>query len=262
LIYPHNPVELSLVVLQAVILSTSMSDSAHLDTSELAIASLYAPAAPQVNGHANGQGTSSNPAGMARIIRQGETISVARHSGSPQTLRVLTQDPVQQGIITRDTRIVVATTPHIAQADSAWADTDGVMSESSHGKTHLSMANFDPDAFLSSSLDLHFSSPSRRVNGSPSYDQAEWEPSSHSSTSGSITPKPNGFGHPPQSPPAQVHDVLGEDNAEESMGTRFNAVVAQGRPAGATNGGDREDVCWMGVAGLGRAGIFEGDWVS
>lgn len=39
---------------------------------------------------------------------------------------------------------------------------------------------------------------------------------------------------------------------------RFIPVVAEGK---AVDGGG-DDVCWMGVGGLGRAGIFEGDWVS
>jgi len=259
---PHEPIELSLVVLQPVIPSASMSDSTRLDTSDLDYSSLYARARPQANGYANGHRPASEPVRIARIIRQNEMISIPRHVGSPQTVRVLTQDPVHQGIITRDTRIIVATTPHIAEADTTWAEADGAISESSHGKTHLSMANFDPDAFLSSSLDLHFSSPSRRMSGSPTYESTEWDPSSHSSTSGSITPRPNGFAHPPQSPPAQVHQVLGENESEDMLGTRFNVVVAQGPPTECSKDADEtQDVCWMGVAGLGRAGIFEGDWV-
>lgn len=262
LIQAHDPIELSLVVLQPVIPSVSMSDSTRIDTSDLDFTSLHASSRLQINGHANGHGSASGSTWPARIIRQDETISIPRRTGSPQTVRVLTQDPVQQGIISRNTRIVVATTPHVAQTNATWTDTDGAMTESSHGKTHLSMANFDPDAFLSSSLDLHFSSPSRRMTGSPTYESTEWEPASHSSTSGSITPRPNGFTLPPHSPPAQIHEVLGDDDTEAVLGTRFNVIVAQGPPANERVGGDVLDVCWMGVAGLGRAGIFEGDWVS
>lgn len=39
---------------------------------------------------------------------------------------------------------------------------------------------------------------------------------------------------------------------------RFTPVVAEGKAID----GEGDDVCWMGVGGLGRAGIFEGDWVS
>jgi peroxin-6 len=80
---------------------------------------------------------------------------------------------------------------------------------------------------------------------------------SWSSSSGSLTPRPRG--DRPESPAARVRD-LDENEDEVGMGgTRFNAVRSGTRMGRAGTG---DEVCWVGVGGLGRAGIFEGDWVS
>ena len=255
-IHLHTPVELSLVVLQPVVQSLVGSENAQLDISDLDLTKCcYSSRVIMPNGQANGH----NAKQPVPIFRQGETISLPRRHGGLQEVRILTLDPVQQGVITEDTRIVITATPHIADSSPSWSDMDGTISESSHGRTHLSMANFDPDAFLSSSLDLHFHQLSSPLQGSPTLQNEDFGESSHSSTSGSITPRPNGYAsHAPPSPPAQVQELAIEDGLETG-GKRFNVIIAAG-PSSETGGLDA-DVCWMGVAGLGRAGIFEGDWV-
>lgn len=263
LLHLHEPIGLSLVVLQPVVSSTS-TQSYQSDIDDLDLQLFYSSTDPIMpNGTANGHG--SHTTRPARILRQGDTINIPRKNG-PSTMRILTSDPVQQGVLTPSTRIIVTSTTHIMEPESRWVDIDGTMSESSHGKTHLSMADFDPDAFLSSSLDLRFSQPVALPDGSPvteSYDLAD---SAYSSTSGSITPRPNGYHFTaPSSPPAQAQEILGGEEETEEIGTKFSVMTAAGpsRVAKWKKESSREDdVCWMGVGGLGRAGIFEGDWVS
>jgi peroxin-6 len=126
---------------------------------------------------------------------------------------------------------------------------------SSHGRTTLSLADFDPDAFLSSSLALALQ-PSYGEDTDVDADMAL----SVSSTSGSITPRPPGtVVIPPPSPPARLKEMDNLDGMDENeVGTRFGAVRAMGPDSNRRN----DDVCWVSVGGLGRAGIFEGDWVS
>jgi peroxin-6 len=253
-IYVHEPVGLSLVVLQPVVPSHSVTDSVQLDSSDLNLPSCYyRNQSTTANGYTNGHGASK----VVPIFRQGETVTLPRCNGQSQPMRILTLDPVQQGVVTQATRIIITTSPYVEEKSPSWNDMDGAISESSHGRTHLSMANFDPDAFLSSSLDLHFSQSSPLLKGSPSLNTLDLGESSHSSTSGSITPRPNGFAVPP-SPPAQIEEI-GIDEELESGGKRFHVVIAAGPPGERASRCD--DVCWVGVTGLGRAGIFEGDWV-
>jgi len=256
-VHLHDPVELSLVVLQPVIPYHSIPDTIQLDSSDLDLSLYYHRYGSAVaNGHANGHG----PRQPAKIFRQSDTVTLPRRNGATQAVRILTLDPVQQGVITSRTRIVVTETPYMAESLPSWPDMNGAASESSHGRTNLSMANFDPDAFLASSLDLHFDQSSIRADGSSTLQTLDPGESSHSSTSGSITPRPNGFGLvAPPSPPAQVQEFMTDEETAVG-GKRFKVIVAAG-PSNDMNDA-RDDVCWMGVGGLGRAGIFEGDGVS
>ena len=257
-IYRHEPIELSMVILQPVI-TTSMSSSTHLDVSDLDLSNFRDCGS---NASSNGLSNGYRYPHPARIIRQGETIGVPRTNGSSTSVRVITSDPVQQGILTSETRVIVTSEPHVIDSKSEWNDMDGTMSESSHGRTHLSLTDFDPDAFLSSSLDLRFSHPNDQSNGSPLLDSTEIDPSSQSSTSGSITPRPNGTALSiPSSPPAQIEQLLADEIDHDAGGAKFSVIVSAG-PSTSMSSREDENVCWMGVGGLGRAGIFEGDWVS
>ena len=130
-------------------------------------------------------------------------------------------------------------------------DEDGVSTK--QGSSHASLANFDADAFLSSSLELSLSSPSPLPNGSPISDLADLSHSTSSDTSGSLTPRPDGT----SSPVAVADQVLAE--VEDYTGTRFTVMKAMG-PSSSKD--QCRDICWVGIGGLGRAGLFEGDWVS
>lgn len=267
LVHLHDPIELSLVVLQPVISASSITSTAQVDTDDLDLDHCYGSQRPPVSNGTfsgiNGHARSFHP---PRIFRQDATITMPRHDGTAIPMRILTIDPVQQGILTPSTKVIVTSTPDIFDAEPQWNDMDGAISESSHGKTHLSLANFDPDAFLSSSLDLRFSQPSLLPDGSPLLENLDLTDSTYSSTSGSITPRPNGHTYTaPASPPAQVDEVLADGEEVEEAGTRFPVMVAAGpsiTARGGNNNTSEDDVCWMGVGGLGRAGIFEGDWVS
>ena len=268
LVQLHQPIDLSLVVLQP-ITSTSMSDSAHLELEDFNLSSCYESQHPHnianghVNGHVNGHGHTPNR--PAPIFRQGEIITLPRRTGSTQPLRILMLDPVQQGVLTPKTRVVISTKPYVFSGD-AWNDKDGMLSESSRSSTHRSMADFDPDTFLSSSLDIHLNQHFSLPNGIPTMEETDMAQSISSSTSGSITPRPSdALPLTPPSPPAQVEEVLGNGGEMDMGGTRFTAVIAQGPSSTAFNSKcsqhDDDDVCWLGVGGLGKAGIFEGDWV-
>ncbi|KAK4689356.1 peroxin-6, partial [Tremellales sp. Uapishka_1] len=165
------------------------------------------------------------------ILREGETISPS----SSSTYRILLLEPVQQGFLTSTTKVILSTTPFIPSL----AETDP-SDEVSHA-SRLSLEDFDPDAFLSSSLSMSYAN----LDGDDGFAD-----DLYSSTSGSLTPRP--MDRRPFSPPVPVQDVLGDE--EERGGTRFTAVRVYGK-------GDKEDICWVGVGGLGRAGIFDGDWV-
>jgi peroxin-6 len=117
----------------------------------------------------------------------------------------------------------------------------------------MAMGEFDPDAFLSSSLSLSTSDsqPGDLPDGE-GIDGNELA-GSFSSSSGSLTPRPGGRER--SESPAKAVDEL-DDARMDIDGTRFVVVCAGS--AGSSRG---EEVCWVGVGGLGRAGIFEGDWV-
>lgn len=164
-------------------------------------------------------------------------------------------EPAAQGHIDYETQVIVSSTPFFFGDDEDEDDdhVDGIIDGlSSHGKTHISLANFDPDAFLSSSLDLAL-----RTHSSNGFDTDHDMAQSISSTSGSITPRPPGTRMPaPPSPPARPEEII-DGEEDETEGTRLSAVRAMG-PTGSEPG---EEVCWMSVGSLGRAGVFEGDWV-
>jgi peroxin-6 len=166
--------------------------------------------------------------------------------------RILMLEPVRQGVFSPDTRLIISTTPYVRSAQSNGYDLDDHHSESSHPRTHLSLDDFDPDAFLSASLSLP--QPIDIPDGDSLPSVSLGSLTNGSNTSGSLTPRPGD----PQSP---VIPVLGPRDEEDmdgngvDTGIRFSAV----RAAGPGEGGD--EVCWVGVGGLGRAGIFEGDWV-
>lgn len=199
------------------------------------------------NGFSNGH--HHPPQNPSRIIREGETLDSPIGGAS---YRILMLEPVRQGICTPSTRLIISTTPYIRPLSTEGFDVDH-HSESSHLKTQLSLDDFDPDAFLCASLS--FLQPAENTNGETS--PVEYSPLSNgSNTSGSITPRP-GDSHSPVVPLADLTDDTELNGHGPDSGIRFSAIRAHG-PA------DREgndEVCWVGVGGLGRAGIFEGDWV-
>jgi peroxin-6 len=251
----HHPVELSQMILQPL----SHDEATIPEIDDLNLKSLLsggsggeADGKDRSNGLVNGNGHHS-PLPF-RIFREGHNVLIPTTSnGHSLPFRILMLEPVAQGYLTSNTKVILSTIPYDPGPDDDDGDAEGsIYGQSSHGKTHLSMADFDPDAFLSSSLALALHSSS--VNGEDADGEVE---RSVSSTSGSITPRPPGAGFRPSSPPARPHDMEDLDGMDaDTAGTRFGAVVANG-PAGR-----QDDVCWVSVGGLGRAGIFEGDWVS
>ncbi|WWD03593.1 hypothetical protein V865_001647 [Kwoniella europaea PYCC6329] len=226
LVYLHEPFELSLAILQPVL---DHPDDPQVNHDDIDLSSLYGNTSNRID---QNQGPSDNHHSYPPIIRENEFLPFSTK------LRVILSEPVSQGIITPSTRIILSTKPYIlSQHDDV--DVDGYEVESSYSKTHLSLNNFDPDTFLSSDLSLPSAIDGGRI-------EDEMIHSISSSTSGSLTPRP---GDRPISPPTALDELVAE---EVERGTKFSALMAQG--------GD-ERVCWMGVGGLGRAGIFEGDWV-
>ncbi|WWC94829.1 hypothetical protein V866_001679 [Kwoniella sp. B9012] len=226
LVYLHEPFELSLAILQPVL---DHPDDPQVNHDDIDLSSLYGNTSNRIN---QNQGPSDNHDSYPPIIHENEFLPFSTK------LRVILSEPVSQGIITPSTRIILSTKPYIlSQHDDV--DVDGYEVESSYSKTHLSLNNFDPDTFLSSDLSLPSAIDGGRI-------EDEMVHSISSSTSGSLTPRP---GDRPISPPTALDELVAE---EVERGTKFSALMAQG--------GD-ERVCWMGVGGLGRAGIFEGDWV-
>ncbi|KAK6909470.1 hypothetical protein I203_103489 [Kwoniella mangroviensis CBS 8507] len=230
LVYLHEPFELSLAILQSVL---EYPDDLQINQDDIDLSSLYGNTSNQIN---QNQGPTNNHHSYPPIIRENEFLPFSTK------LRVILSEPVSQGVMTPSTRVILSNEPYIlSQQDDV--ELDGYEVESSYSKTHLSLDNFDPDTFLSSDLSLSLSLPSR-IDGVAIED--EMVHSISSSTSGSLTPRP---GDRPISPPTALDELVAE---EVERGTKFSALMAQG--------GD-DGVCWMGVGGLGRAGIFEGDWV-
>ena len=210
------------MVLRPVVSPDYMSDSAILNLDDLDIA--------------------SEDQNRRRICRQGERTMVSRRSGSSQAVKVVLVEPVDQGMITSKTKIIIATEPLVDEVPFA-------PDHASQSSSHLSLADFDPDAFLASSLDMHLS----RTLPDGATDDLD---STYTSTEGTITPGRGAL--TPPSPPVEPEQLAHEDDERNA---RFTAVQALG-PSSSSSKGDDVDVCWMGLGGLGRSGIFENDWVS
>jgi peroxin-6 len=185
----------------------------------------------------------------SRIIRQGEILDSPTGGTS---YRILMLEPVRQGTCNSSTTLIISTTPYIRSIQNEGYENDDHHSESSHPRTHLSLDDFDPDAFLSASLSLP--QPIDIPDGGTLPTGPLSSLTNGSNTSGSITPRPGGI-HSPVVPISDLSEDVDLNAHSSDSGIRFSAV----RATGAGEGGD--EVCWIGVGGLGRAGIFEGDWV-
>jgi len=249
----HRPIELSQVILQPITNTTEVSEVEELDLRGLMSSRVRTggTGTDKPNGHMNGHAVHGDI--QLRILREGHNVLIPTKT-ERQTLpfRIIMLEPVAQGYLSAQTRVILSTIPYDPDSDIDGEDgEESLYDQSSHGKTHLSMADFDPDAFLSSSLAiaLHPSSDGDYVD--------EEREQSVSSTSGSITPRPPGTVVTPSSPPARPLQMDDLDELDGyGGGTKFGAVGAYGAVDG------QHDVCWVSVGGLGRAGIFEGDWVS
>lgn len=223
--------------------------SADLDLSDFSGNAGYSLPNGIVNGHHN------EPRALPKIWREGHNILIQhRQYGRQLPFRIAMLEPASQGYITSDTCVIISTEQYDHNGGEEDDHVNGVLDEaSSQGRTHVSLADFDPDSFLSSTLDSPF-----WASSTSGIDADGDTAQSVSSTSGSITPRPPGVQLPtPPSPPAPVEGLNGFDEHEDH-GMRFSAVQSLG-PGSKVTG---KDVCWVSVAGLGRAGIFEGDWVS
>ncbi|KAK8853094.1 hypothetical protein IAR55_003795 [Kwoniella newhampshirensis] len=241
-LHPHRPLTLSSVVLQPVLDSSPgpLSPSSHqIDFSAFyRVDSRYGNSP---NGATNGtrHGHTSPP-----IIREGSFLTLPSH---PQRYRILMVEPVQQGLLSSNTRVIISDTPYHIPSDF-------IVEDNRSQSSYLTLTDFDPDAFLSSSLALSLSKPDH-LSGTAEVDD-EMAHSVSTTTSGSSTPRPGGMA--PVSPPATyTADPQIVDESENDRGVRFTPVRAKGGAEQEV----QEDVCWLGVGGLGRAGIFEGDWV-
>nr|XP_018260747.1 uncharacterized protein I303_06463 [Kwoniella dejecticola CBS 10117]OBR82905.1 hypothetical protein I303_06463 [Kwoniella dejecticola CBS 10117] len=242
-LHVHEPFELTLAILQPVIEyeDDTIPSQDHVDLSPL-----YAPSSSSSSSSTSQSNTASYN-NHPPIIRQGGILPLQQHR-----FKVLLLEPVKQGLLTSSTRVIISTKPHILSHadvyDAADAEEDGLDGAGSIAKTSMSLSDFDPDTFLSTNLSLSLSLP-----GDTQTEDDGMTASISSSTSGSLTPRP---GDRPLSPPIGLDELVTE---EVERGTRFTAVQASGINEQRNEEG--EDVCWMGVGGLGRAGIFEGDWV-
>lgn len=182
------------------------------------------------------------------IFRQGDAVTTPAGR-----YKVLLTEPVLQGCITPETQLVVAN----AATDVGLDDGDAELDESSSSSRH-SLADFDPDAFLSSSLSLSGHATDEQ-DDEPSASFYSTSSSDFDSQSGSITPRPGA-----SSPPAVVKrfDVDGDTSAESHRGSSVGFIgVSATRRLPLSEAGDADCSCWLGVGGLGRAGVFAGDWV-
>lgn len=222
--------------------------TADIDVPDLA--ELYPDAQPIVDGHsgdwghdANGSVHFADESRAGTVLREGGSISL----GNGRGFRVLMCEPVQQGLITRDTRVVLADRPkHVPEEDD-----DGA---GSIAPSHRSLVDeFDPDAFLASSLARSLSQLTDEENPTGPMDVRS-DTDTSLTNSGSLTPRP---GERIPSPVAAPDDVLQIESPDEGM--RFVAIPAAGRQP---MDDDDNDVCYAGVWALGRAGVFEGDWVQ
>ncbi|WWC91585.1 uncharacterized protein L201_006531 [Kwoniella dendrophila CBS 6074] len=264
ILHIHEPFELSLAIIQPVLDDRNDSLSTEND---IDLSLLYSSQPGQTdysessspNGHVHSDSHSSY---YQPIIRQNDLLPISKHR-----LRVLLLEPVSQGILTPSTKIILSTEPYMPSSNSfpnedEYENGDEFEIESSYSKTHLSLSNFDPDTFLTSDLSLSLSSTSNLDsldldgNVGKENENDELVNSISSSTSGSLTPRP-GDTIRPLSPPTPLDDLV-NINEEPERGVRFNPIIAKGNSDTDKN---QDDICWLGVGGLGRAGIFEGDWV-
>lgn len=265
---------MSLAVLQPILGDEDEQDDLSIQARDLDFRPYFAGSEhdDKPNGHgslANGHGSSlDDSSSTSHVVRQGHTLRLRDKAPTHQPQRhfkILMLEPVSQGVLTAATRIIISTdvlNPHV----NGYAEIEDDLPDghSSHGKTHISLADFDPDAFLSSSLALALQAASPgadadRPDRHGENGEMDMSNSISSDTSGSITPRPPGTrALTPPSPAAPADEVFG-DELEHEQGTRFSAIRAGGR--GSAGEAD-DDVCWMSVGGLGRAGVFEGDWVS
>lgn len=246
-VHAHEPVTLSLAVVQP-------TGGAEVDADDLA--QLYPDAAvsdgvPQHGYDVNGSVHFADDESRAgTILREGGSISL----GGGRGFRVLMAEPVQQGLVTRETRVVVASKPADAPEDMDDSRSAGA---SSFAPTHRSLVEeFDADAFLASSLARSLASLTDDDVPAAPHD-LDNSSSSSLTNSGSMTPRP-GMGVRAPSPVAAPDDVLHLDSPVDE-GMRFVLVPAAGR--GPESEDDESNVCYAGVWALGRAGVFEGDWV-
>ena len=263
IVHRHTAVSLNSIILQAV--QEDADDPVDVPSIDLdTVRSHIIRRVPMLNGPS--------------ILRQGNILSVPldyRHI----SFRLLMLEPVRQGIPTASTQLILSSEIYIPPIEDELDYTDENDARSSYARTHLSLSNFNPDAFLSGSLSLQ--SRGTYDGDDASTAQGEWygsngNHSEHSTeTSGSTTPR----ALRPYSPAVPVQEImpdtsgaLDEDMEEPDAGAKFTAVPVGGSSAHAsgrlgssvttgTDEGDERDICWVGVGGLGRAGIFEGDWV-
>lgn len=255
-VYAHNPVSLSLVIVQP----TGNSEIAVEDLEQFYPDAAKPPAESEganywedVNGSVHFADDDASHAGD--FIREGGVVSL----GQGRAFRVLMCEPVLQGLVTRDTRVVVADRPEYDEGD----DDEG---SGSIAPTHRSMVDeFDPDAFLASSLARSLSQFADESDNPPRPELGSDASSDLSSltNSGSLTPRPGTVGLPrPPSPVAAPDDLLPPDSPIDGSGMPFVAIPAAGRGPSVPGSEEDDDVCYAGVWALGRAGVFEGDWVT
>ena len=260
IVHRHIAVPLSSVILQAVQDTEAAVETSAIDMT--AVRTFILRRIPALDGPA--------------LLRQGDAISVPLDTADV-TFRILMLEPVRQGIPMSSTQLILSSETYIPPLEDELSYMDDADdARSSYARTHLSLSSFDPDAFLSGSLSLQ--TRADLDTDDTSREDGEWYPNGHSSehsteTSGSTTPR----ALRPVSPAAPLREILPDgggldaDEADEpDSGARFTAIPAAGpsanalprrTSAGGVDEGEERDVCWVGVGGLGRAGIFEGDWV-
>lgn len=241
-VHLHEPVTLSLAVVQP----TGTADVNAEDLAELypdAVAARTDANGGDWGYDANGSVHFADESYAGTILREGGSVSL----GNGRGFRVLMCEPVQQGLVTADTRVVLADRPTDAPEDD-----DGA---GSVAPSHRSLVDeFDPDAFLASSLARSLSQLTDEDSPSAPLDLRS-DTDTSLTNSGSLTPRP---GMRVPSPVAAADDVLQMDSPGDE-GMRFIAIPAAGRQPSEE---DDNDVCYAGVWALGRAGVFEGDWVQ
>lgn len=255
LVSVHTPIPFTLLVLQPISSKDGEDDSVPGGIEQLALKRLCGD-----DQYSNG---SKQP-----IARLGSTF-VLPMKNSDSSFHVLLAEPVAQGVVTPSTRIIISSEPyHVPEAGE-----DDDISETSFSRSlSAALDEFDPDAFLSSTLQIpkHQSGSSdipsehggqNGFNGHGQTAGEEYLSTSISSSEGSLTPRPGSSTERGLVSPVAQPTLLGDDadiEDESPQGVKFRAIAAMGPGPSVTD----EQVVWVGVGGLGRAGIFEGDWVS